>query len=120
MKERSQAPLTLLALLAGILFLALQGGRPLVPPSPDIVVTAQAVATGGNLSPAALHDVLTPRGGSSQPFAGPSDPPAPLTLHATAAAAPEAAPRCTFGQPAAWPARSHAPCARPQTGPPAA
>lgn len=119
MTERSHAPLTLLALLAGILFLALQGGRPLVPPSPDIVVAARTVAT-GDLSPATLHDVLAPRGGSSQPFAGPSDPPAPLTPRAAAAAAPEAAPRCTFDRPAAWPARSHAPCARPQTGPPAA
>lgn len=119
MTERSHAPLTLLALLAGILFLALQGGQPLVPSSPDIVVAARTVAT-GDLSPASLNDALAPRAAAGPRLTGPSDPPALPALRTAAADEQAAAPRCTFHRPNFWPARSHAPCARPQTGPPAA
>lgn len=119
MTERSHAPLTLLALLAGILFLALQGGRPFVPPSSDIAIAARTVAA-GDLSPASLHDALAPRAAASQRLTGPSEPPVLPALRAAAADEPVTAARCTFDRPAAWPARSHPPCARPQTGPPAA
>lgn len=119
MSERFHAPLTLLALLAGILFFGLQGGRPLTPTSPDVTVSAEAVADGATFAGMPLHGAFAPHAMDSRRLAGPSGPPVLPTLR-TAAASPLAIAHDRQLLPAAWPGRSHAPCARPQTGPPAA